>query len=64
MKLKKWQKVGLIWALWMFAFMNIAFPLIKGEEITFKQIAIGIPIWLLGGLIFGYLMRKKYSEEN
>ena len=64
MKLKKWQKVGLSWAVWMFAFMNIVLPLVKKQEITFKQIAIGIPIWLLGGFIFGYLMRKNYPEEN
>ena len=37
MKLKKWQRVGLTWALWMFAFMNIVLPLVKKEEITFKQ---------------------------
>lgn len=64
MKLKRWHKVSLSWAVWMFAFMNIAFPLIKGEEITFKQIAIGIPIWLLGGFVFGSLMRKNYPEKD
>ena len=64
MKLKKWQKVGFGWAIGMFTFMNIVLPLVKREEITFKQILIGIPLWLIGGLTFGYIMRKKYLEKN
>lgn len=64
MKLKRWQKNSLSWALWMFIIMSFFWPWVDGEEITLKKTLIGIPIWLLGGFLFGYLMRKNYPEKD
>lgn len=61
--MKKWQKVGISWALWMFVIMTFVWPLIDGEEITLKKILIGIPIWLIGGLAFGWTMKKNLKED-
>ena len=33
------------------------FPLIDGEGITLRKALIGIPIWTIGGLGFGYTMK-------
>jgi hypothetical protein len=60
--MKKWHKLGLTWAIWMFIIMTIVWPLINGEEITLKSVFIGIPIWLIGGLAFGFFMRKRIKS--
>lgn len=62
--MKKWQKVGLIWGLSMFIFMCFVWPLISGEEITLKKILIGIPIWTIAGLLFGYSQRNNLEKKE
>ncbi|MCX8020478.1 MAG: hypothetical protein N2747_08305 [Chitinophagaceae bacterium] len=52
-----WVKQGLLFGLYMYVFMILIFPLIEGEEITLRKILLGIPLWTIGGLIFGYLMK-------
>lgn len=52
-----WLKLGLVWGGIMFILMTIINPLIDGEEITLKMILVGIPIWAIGGLGFGYTMK-------
>jgi len=41
----------------MFVFMTIVYPLFAGNEITLKMILIGIPVWTVAGLVFGYTMK-------
>ena len=41
----------------MYVFMTLVNPLIVGNEITLKMILIGIPIWTIAGLGFGYTMK-------
>lgn len=53
-----WMKQGLNWGLSMFVIMTFLFPLIMGEKITLLKIAIGIPVWTIGGLGFGYSMKS------
>ena len=36
--MKKWHKVGLGWAIWMFVFMTFIWPIILGEEITLLDV--------------------------
>lgn len=61
--MKKWVKVGLFWGLSMFIIMTFIFPYFDKEEITSKQIIIKFILWVfLGGLIFGYLMRKNFKN--
>lgn len=60
---KGWIKEGLGWAFFMFVFMNFVFPLIKEETVTLNKVLISIPIWILGGLSFGYTMKKFYNRQ-
>lgn len=62
--MKSWIKFGLIWGVFMFLMMNIVFPLWDKKDITLKNILIGIPFWTIGGLIFGYVSRKKDNKSN
>ncbi len=62
--MKAWIKIGLLWGLFMFVIMTFVWPAIEGDEISLKRILIGIPIWLIGGIGFGYSMRKNYKPEK
>ncbi len=33
------------------------YPFIKGKEITFESIVIGVPLWIIGGLAWGFTMK-------
>ncbi|RKD87934.1 hypothetical protein [Mangrovibacterium diazotrophicum] len=59
-----WIKFGLGWGIFMFLFTTLVLPLIEHETITLRRILIAIPIWLLGGLNLGYLLRKKINKKN
>jgi hypothetical protein len=52
-----WVRQGLFWGLFMYVFTTLMFPLIDGEGITLRKTLIGIPIWTIGGLVFGYTMK-------
>jgi len=53
----RWLKAGLFFGLFMYICSNIITPLIKGEPISQLSLTIGIPVWLAGGLIWGYIMK-------
>lgn len=57
----EWIKQGMSWALFMFITMQIALPLIQGQEITKVDLLIGCIIWSLGGLGFGYTMKAYFN---
>lgn len=59
---KHWIKTGMSWGALMFVIMSVLFPLIFGEEITLKTIAIGVVVWTIGGLGFGFFM-KMYTKN-
>lgn len=61
---KGWIKQGLLWGLIMYVFMTLMFPIIDEEGITLKKALIGIPIWTLGGLGFGYAMKLINSKQQ
>ena len=54
---KSWIKTGLSWGAFMFLTMSIGFPYFDGQEITLKTLLLGIIIWTIGGLGFGYTMK-------
>jgi len=39
-------------------------PLFTEDPISLKNLLIGIPIWLIGGLIYGYLMKSIMSKKE
>jgi preprotein translocase subunit Sss1 len=64
---KNWIKTGLLWGLFMFLVGSIGFPYFNGQEITWKSVLLGIVIWTIGGLGFGYTMKfiwKKIINKN
>jgi hypothetical protein len=64
----KWWYAGLRWGLFMYVFMTILFPLIDGEGITQKNLLIGIPGWIVAGLLFSLIIKaiggKKKKPQN
>lgn len=59
-----WIKIGSMWGLCMFVIMTFIFPLMSGEDITLKSILTAIPIWVIGGLIFGYSMKFTMNRKG
>ena len=57
-KMKKHIKEGVAWGVWMFVFMALLFPLIKGEEITLLSILFAIPFWAFSGFFISFVVRK------
>ncbi len=57
------MKSGLSWGLFMFVIMTIIWPLIDGEGINMKRIIVGLIIWTLGGLAFGWTMKGNFKEN-
>jgi len=60
----QWLHSGLIWGLFMCVFMVILFPLIEGENITQKKLLIGIPLWIVAGLLYGYTMKRNIGKRE
>lgn len=53
-----WIKEGLSFGFFMFVVMAfIMNPLFNDEPITWKTMLSGIIMWLISGLLFGYLMK-------
>jgi hypothetical protein len=61
---KSWVKFGLGWGVFMAIVLNVAFPLLDGTDIDWKKAAVWLPLWLVGGLIFGYISRKKPLKKQ
>jgi hypothetical protein len=58
-----WIIEGLVFGIIMFIFMTFIYPfLISGEPITWMSIVLGIPIYLFGGLLFGFI--TKYIKKG
>lgn len=55
---RNWIKAGLNWGAFMFVAMSIAYPLIIGETINFYTLFLGLVIWTIAGLLFGYLLKS------
>lgn len=54
---KGWIVMGLTWGALMFLTMTFGFPFFMGEEVNLEDISIGLVIWSIAGLIFGYTMK-------
>lgn len=62
--MKSWMKFGLGWGVFMFVVLNIVFPLIDGKPLELNRLLIALPVWLVFGLAFGYISRKKQKSDN
>ena len=66
-KNRVWLISGLLFGLFMFTAMEILYPLIAEHEITPRALLIGIPLWLICGLGWGYTMKivmNKLERKN
>lgn len=61
---KNWLKSGLLFGLLIYIMGITNFPFFNGKEITYKKILIGIPICLITGLAWGYLMKIWISKKG
>ena len=62
---KNWIKTGLTWGAFMFIIITFGFPyFIDGQKITSKSILIGLIIWTIAGLVFGYTMKLFMSKKG
>lgn len=61
---KKWIIQGLLWGLSMSLILNLAVPYFGGEEITMSRTLIGLIVFLIGGLGYGYVMKLYFNEQE
>jgi hypothetical protein len=54
---KAWRATGLSWGVSMFVIMSIILPYFKGDTITWWTLLLGLIVWTIGGLGFGYMMK-------
>ena len=59
----QWYLQGLLFGIIMYVFSTLLNPFIAGKSITLTGLLIGIPVWTVAGLVFGFtiklLNRKK-----
>lgn len=61
---KGWILAGLLFGGMMFAFMTFVKLLLMGEEFTWLSVAIGVPIWTVSGLVWGYFMKRTLVKQR
>ena len=61
--MKKWLRSGLVWGGVLYIIAMIIFPIIDGERLSYHKILLGIPFWIVIGLIIGYLFEKKRHRK-
>jgi hypothetical protein len=61
---KGWMVQGVGFGILMFLVMSVAFPQIADEPITWFSLAVGLPLWLSTGLLWGYIMKKFFAGKG
>ena len=59
-----WIYMGICWGIFMYFIMVVAIPYFRQELISRESILIGIPVWILGGLLYGYSMKRYLDREQ
>ncbi|WP_159801218.1 hypothetical protein [Flavobacterium sp. MK4S-17] len=62
--MRKWVRSGLVWGGILYAITMIIFPLVDGERLSLTKIIAGIPLWIIVGLILGYLFDRKKKKAG
>lgn len=60
---KRWIITGLIWGGSMFILMTFIFPYFDDTPINTPRIMIGLIVWTLAGLAFGYTMKLYFNKK-
>ena len=61
--MKRWVRYGLFFGLCMLTGIMIIFPLIDGT-FSITKLFIGIPVFTLFGLLWGYLLFRKQTNKK
>ena len=61
---KQWIYTGIGWGIFMFFLATITIPFFFKEPITWKKVLIEFPLWINGGLGYGYFMKKYFEKEK
>ena len=62
--MKNWIKFGLIWGVFMLLIINVGFPVYDGDKLDITRMVVSFPVWIIFGLIFGYVSRSRKSGPN
>lgn len=62
--MKKWVKWGLLWGTIFYIITMILFPVIDGEKLNVTKMLFGIPLWVMTGLILGYMFANKKKRRR
>ena len=54
----QWLKIGMSWGGLMYILATFINPLFTGEEVSTLLVFLGIPLWTIGGICFGYVISK------
>lgn len=59
-----WKKQGLFYGVTMYVVMELLLPFFGEEGHSLPGILIGIPLWGIGGLVFGFFMKPASAEKG
>jgi hypothetical protein len=59
-----WVTQGLSFGFFMFLFNNVILPLLDGDGYRPTKLLLGIVVWTLAGLLFGYTMKKLVFNQS
>ncbi|SFQ68533.1 hypothetical protein [Flavobacterium akiainvivens] len=62
--MKKWVRSGLVWAGILYVITMVLFPLFDHENFSVEKLLMGIPLWIVVGLVIGYLFDKKGKSKS
>lgn len=58
---KKWIKTGLLFGFLMFLIIGVAFAVLQGRMLSLQYLGINFVIMMLGGLVYGFLMKIYFT---
>ena len=58
---KKWIKTGLMFGFLMFLIVGVAFAMLQGRMLSLQYLSINFAIMMLGGLVYGFLMKIYFT---
>ena len=61
---KGWILQGLVFGVIMYVFMTFLSPFITNDTITLQRVLIGVPIWLIAGLTYGFAMKTLAKKKT
>ncbi len=61
---KKWIKTGLIFGFLMFLMVGVGYSVLQGQVLSLQHIVINFVVNMLGGLLYGFLMKMYFTLIN